>query len=153
MKYSNPHVLYIEDDADTRELVWFVLTKNNCRVTLASDCEEALRLARNTSFDLYIVDNWMPGGSGIDFCRQLRQFDAKTPILFYSGAAYDSDKYEALAAGAQGYLTKPVDNDKLAEEVFTLIWDASIRNAPPRRQLAKSQTYDYLPSAQLTTSG
>jgi CheY-like chemotaxis protein len=151
MKYSNPHVLYAEDDADTRELVSYVLTRNHCRVTLASDCEEALRLARSTEFDLCIVDNWMPGGSGIDFCKQLRQFDPRTPILFYSGAAYDSDKQEAFAAGAQGYLTKPVDNDKLAEEVFTLIWDASVRNAA-HRELATSQKYDYHANAQLTTS-
>jgi two-component system copper resistance phosphate regulon response regulator CusR len=115
---------------------------------LARDCEEALRLARNTTFDLYVVDNWMPGGSGVDFCNQVRQFDPRTPILFYSGAAYEADKQEAYAAGAQGYLTKPVDNDKLAEEVFTLIWDANIQRAP-RRQLPHGK-YDYQPH--LTTS-
>src|SRR4030095_4379015 len=90
MTYSKPNVLYTEDDADTRELISYVLTKNNCRVTLACNCAEALLVARNNVFDLYIVDNWMPGGSGIEFCKQLRQFDAKAPILFYSGAAYDS---------------------------------------------------------------
>jgi CheY-like chemotaxis protein len=73
-----------------------------------------------------MIDNWMPGGSGIDLCKKLREFDSHTPILFYSGAAYDRDQQEAFSSGAQGYLTKPADNDELIEEVFRLI--AAARN-------------------------
>ncbi len=47
-----------------------------------------------------------------------------TPILFYSGAAYERDKQQAFAAGAQAYLVKPVDNDELIEEVSRVISDA-----------------------------
>lgn len=128
MNSSVPHILYTEDDADTRELVWYVLTKNNCRVTLADCNDQALLLTRTNSFDLYILDNWMPGGSGVDLCKKLREFDSTTPILFYSGAAYESDKQEALASGAQAYLTKPVDNDELVEQVFNLIAAAKHKN-------------------------
>ncbi len=116
-----PQILYTEDDADTRELVSFVLTISNCKVTLADSDSKALLLARTNQFDLYLLDNWLPGGSGIDLCRKLREFDSSTPILFYSGAAYDADKQEAFASGAQAYLTKPVDNDELIKEVFGLL--------------------------------
>ena len=116
-----PHILYTEDHADTRELVSFVLTSCNCKVTLADTDEKALLLARTHQFDLYLIDNWIPGGSGIELCKKLREFDPTTPVLFYSGAAYDSDKQEAFASGAQGYLTKPVDNDELVAAVFGLI--------------------------------
>lgn len=119
-----PQILYTEDDADTRELVSFVLTISNCEVTLADSDGKALLLARTNQFDLYMIDNWLPGGSGIDLCRKLREFDSSTPILFYSGAAYDADKQEAFASGAQAYLAKPVDNDELVEEVFRLISEA-----------------------------
>lgn len=119
-----PQILYTEDDADTRELVSFVLTIRNCKVTLADSDGKALLLARTNHFDLYMIDNWLPGGSGIDLCRKLREFDSSTPILFYSGAAYDADKQEAFASGAQAYLAKPVDNDELVEEVFRLISEA-----------------------------
>jgi DNA-binding response OmpR family regulator len=51
----------------------------------------------------------------------LRKFDSKTPILFYSGAAYEKDKRHALECGAQGYLTKPADGDQLVAEVLRLI--------------------------------
>ena len=122
-------ILYTEDDADTRELVSFVLGRNNYRVMLAENNDTALLLARSNQFDLYMIDNWMPGGSGIDLCKKLREFDSHTPILFYSGAAHDKDKQEALSSGAQGYLTKPVDNDELIEEVFRLIGEA--RNGNP----------------------
>ena len=119
-----PQILYTEDDADTRELVSFVLTIRNCKVTLAESDGKALLLARTNQFDLYMIDNWLPGGSGIVLCRKLREFDSSTPILFYSGAAYDADKQEAFASGAQAYLAKPVDNDELVEEVFRLISEA-----------------------------
>jgi DNA-binding response OmpR family regulator len=116
-----PQILYTEDHADTRELVSIVLTMNNCKVTLADSDVQALFLAQTNRFDLYMIDNWMPAGSGIDLCKKLRELDPTTPILFYSGAAYDSDKQEAFASGAQAYLTKPVDNDELVETIFRLI--------------------------------
>lgn len=121
MKPFVPQILYTEDDADTRELVSFVLTNSNCNVTLADNDDQALLLAQTNQFDLYMIDNWMPGCSGIDLCKKLREFDSSTPILFYSGAAYDEDKQEAFASGAQGYLTKPIDNEELVEAVFRLI--------------------------------
>jgi DNA-binding response OmpR family regulator len=122
-------ILYTEDDADTRELVSYVLARNNYRVMLAENNDSALLLARSKKFDLYMIDNWMPGGSGIDLCKKLREFDSRTPILFYSGAAHDRDKQEAFSSGAQAYLTKPVDNDELIKEVFRLIAEA--RNGNP----------------------
>jgi len=123
-------ILYTEDDGDTRELVSYVLARNNYRVMLAENNDSALLLARSNKFDLFMIDNWMPGGSGIDLCKKLREFDSHTPILFYSGAAHDRDKQEAFSSGAQGYLAKPVDNDELIEEVFRLIEEA--RNGNPK---------------------
>ena len=123
-------ILYTEDDGDTRELVSYVLARNNYRVMLAENNDSALLLARSNKFDLFMIDNWMPGGSGIDLCKKLREFDSHTPILFYSGAAHDRDKQEAFSSGAQGYLAKPVDNDELIEEVFRLIAEA--RNGNPK---------------------
>ena len=124
-----PQILYTEDDADTRELVSFLLTKSNCKVILAESDDKALLLARTNQFDLYMIDNWMPGCSGIDLCKRLREFDSLTPILFYSGAVYDRDKQDAFDSGAQAYLSKPVDNDRLVEEVLRLISEGKKRNS------------------------
>lgn len=138
MKSLVPHILYTEDHADTRELVSFVLTGCNCKVTLADSDDKALLLAQTHQFDLYLLDNWMPGGSGIELCKKLREFDPVTPVLFYSGAAYDNDKQEAFASGAQGYLTKPVDNDELVAAVFSLISEAKAR-IQPKEDIVRAQ--------------
>ena len=121
MKPSTGHVVYIEDDEDTRELVTNALGMNNYKVIAAANLEDALRLARTDQFDLYLIDNWISGGSGIELCRKLREFDASTPILFYSGAAFERDKQEAFAAGAQGYLVKPASPDELMIEISRII--------------------------------
>ena len=119
-----PQILVTEDHADTRELLAFVLAKNNCKVILADNTDQALYLAQTNSFDLYLLDNWIVGGSGIVLCKKLRELDSTTPILFYSGAAYERDKQEAFASGAQAYLVKPVDIDELVETVRRLIVQA-----------------------------
>jgi len=116
--------MYVEDDADTRELVSYVLARAGYEVVVAENYKQAARLAQATSFDLYLIDNWMPGGSGIELSYWLRKFDNETPILFYSGAAYERDKQDALVAGAQAYLTKPANNEKLVEEASRPIVDA-----------------------------
>src|ERR1700752_765717 len=116
-----PNVLFVEDDADTRELMSFLLKSEGYQIVLAANYDEALLLARVMRFDLIMMDNWMPGGSGIELCKTLREFDATTPIIFYSGAAYDHDKREAFACGAQAYLTKPTDIDTLTDTIARLI--------------------------------
>ncbi len=117
----SPNVLFVEDDPDTRELMSLILRSEDYQVVLAANYDEALLLARVLRFDLFIMDNWMPGGSGIDLCKKLREFNLTTPIIFYSGAAYECDKREAFASGAQAYLTKPTDIETLIETVANLI--------------------------------
>lgn len=117
-------ILCTEDDLDTRDLITFVLRNNDFQVITAETPELAIEIAKDFFFDLYLVDNWMPQMSGPDLCREFRRFDNQTPILFYSGAGYENDKTAAYASGAQGYLVKPVDNDKLVAEVRRLILES-----------------------------
>jgi DNA-binding response OmpR family regulator len=124
MQSQDARILYAEDDEDTRELVTVVLERQNCKVIATESHDEALRLARAEHFDLYLIDNWMPGVSGVRLCEQLREFDQHTPVLFYSGAAYETDKERALSSGAQGYLVKPAGGDELIAEVLRLISDS-----------------------------
>lgn len=93
----------------------------NCEVVSAQTFDEARERISEEHFDLYLLDNWLPGGTGIDLCRELRKEDAITPVIFYSGAAYDSDQQEAMEAGAQAYLIKPTDIAKLMETVKTFL--------------------------------
>jgi DNA-binding response OmpR family regulator len=115
------HILYIEDHQDTQELVTLVLAESNHCVTTTSSGQDALKLAREQHFDLYILDSWLADGSGIELCKRLREFDRNTPIMFFSGAAYGTDKQAALEQGAQCYLVKPADIQVLSDKVNTLI--------------------------------
>jgi DNA-binding response OmpR family regulator len=119
-------ILCTEDDVDTRDLIDYVLTGYGFEVICTESTDQAIELAKSQRFDLYLVDNWMPGLSGTTLTEQLRQFDIKTPVLFYSGAAYEADKEAARLSGAQGYLVKPADGDHLIAEVVRLIAEAKI---------------------------
>jgi DNA-binding response OmpR family regulator len=121
MQTPRRKVLYVEDHADTRDYVSFLLKHADFDVTPTDSAADALALARQERFDLYLLDNWLGDVSGFDLCRQLREFDARTPILFYSAAAYKSDKSAALGCGAQGYLTKPDGLNELTEAIHKLI--------------------------------
>ena len=126
MSSPKGRILCTEDDADTRELIIFILQKEGYEVVCTDTAEQAIILAKAQSFDLYLIDSWLPNSSGPILTKKIREFDTKTPILFYSAAAYQSDKNNARRAGAQGYLVKPVANEKLVAEVIRLITDSKI---------------------------
>lgn len=126
MPSSKGRILCTEDDADTRDLLVCILEESNYSVIVSESSEDALALAKREQFDLLLVDNWMPGLSGEELTREIRKFNLSTPILFYSGAAYEADKQGAREAGAQGYLVKPEGISVLINEVARLIAEAKI---------------------------
>jgi DNA-binding response OmpR family regulator len=117
-----PHpkrILLVEDEEDAKDLC--ALTLPEYELTCSRDFDEGLRLARQRDFDLYILDSWLPGKSGVELCRAIREFDPDTPILFYSAAASERDIQEALREGAQAYLTKPAFAHEVRQAVALLI--------------------------------
>lgn len=118
---DGPRVLYIEDHEDTRELVTLVLEQRSFQVVSGSTIETGVALAGSQRFDLYLLDSWLPDGSGLDLCKQIREFDKATPILFYSAAAYEIDRDQAIKSGAQAYLIKPSQPSELCNLVASLI--------------------------------
>lgn len=68
-----PHILFAEDDLDTRELMQFILPNAGFRVSATGDSSEVLRLVGTHSFDALLLDNWMPEITGIELCRQIRR--------------------------------------------------------------------------------
>ena len=119
-------ILCTDDNEDTRDLLVLILTESGFEVTCTDDPNKVVELIKSKAFDLCLMDNWMPGLSGEDLCKRIRAFDTKTPILFYSGAAYEADKQRAREAGAQGYLVKPVLEGELVAEVVRIIAEAKV---------------------------
>ena len=87
---------------------------------IAASVSDALERARSGGLALCILDHWLTESNGIELCEQIRAFDSRTPIMFYSGAGYTADIQKGLAAGAQAYLIKP-DFDQLKPTIDRLI--------------------------------
>ena len=100
-------LLLVEDDKDTCEALAELLRRPGREIVTAYTVADGLRLARAGGFDLIILDNWLGASSGVELCRQIREFDTRARIIFYSAAAYDKDIEEGLSAGADEYIIKP----------------------------------------------
>ena len=100
-------VLCVEDDEDAREMLSQLLKFSLIETRAVGTAVQALSLIEAEHFDLYLLEAWLPDLDGVELCRRVRILDRHTPIIFYSGAAYDNDKKRAIEAGANGYVTKP----------------------------------------------
>ncbi len=123
---NSSRVLFVDDDEDAREILRLLMRSCGIDATCAGSAVEAWPLIRGQYFDLFVLDGWLPGIDGFEFCRQIREFDSDTPILFYSAAAYDADKQRGIEAGANAYVTKP-DVDGLINSIADLIARAEAR--------------------------
>src|SRR5262245_39985901 len=117
---SQPHILFVDDDPDTCELVSRLLSDAGFCVSIADQSSAVLEMVRQQSFDVLLLDNWMPEITGIDLCRQIREFDKTIPILFCSGTETQSEMDAAISAGAQAYIVKPLDPDSLIQNLRSM---------------------------------
>src|SRR5215470_11311381 len=111
-------ILLVEDRPDHFELL--ALNLQEYRLVRARNFAEGLRFATEKYFDLYILDNWLPDGTGIDLCQLIRKFDPHTPILFCSAVVDEPNIQNGLSAGAQAYFVKPIDFEELQLTVARL---------------------------------
>jgi DNA-binding response OmpR family regulator len=138
---NRSRVLCVDDDEDACEMLSELLSSFGIDATCARSAAAAWPLIKTERFHLFLLDAWLPGLDGFQFCRQLREFDSKTPILFYSGAAYDADKRKGIAAGATAYVAKP-DVDGLISTMLELIAKAGAKDVAPlwsRKNVATAQ--------------
>jgi DNA-binding response OmpR family regulator len=87
-----PRVLYVDDNEDSREMLGLLLRMAFIEAKAVGTAAEALSSIQAERFDLYLLDSQLPDLDGFELCRQVRDLDAHTPILFFSGAAYETDK-------------------------------------------------------------
>jgi len=112
-------VLVIEDEEDIRDLVGVILTGNGFEVFKASSGEEGLVSAVSHAPDLILLDVVMPGLSGLEMCRLLKNKESTRdiPIIVITVLSREVDRRYAYEAGADGYLSKPFSIEALLREV------------------------------------
>jgi two-component system response regulator RegX3 len=86
---------------------------------------EALAINAKNSFDLYVLDIWLPGMDGFELCRRIRERGSTKPIMFFSAMVRPDDRKYGLAAGANEFLVKPNDLDIFTDTVERLLKDGS----------------------------
>jgi two-component system, cell cycle response regulator DivK len=116
---TGPTILVAEDNADQRSLYVALLSGVGYRVLEAADGMEAVEIARRAQPGLVLMDVTMPGTSGWNAVRTLKQ-DPQTrliPIIVVTGLASSWDRDASIASGCDEYLAKPVQPVRLLEEV------------------------------------
>lgn len=122
-----PHLLVVDDDTRIRTLLMQFLSTNGFRVTVAATAAEARRRLDGLDFDLIVLDVMMPGESGVDLTRSLRE-NKSVPILMLTALSETDSRISGLEAGADDYLPKPFDPRELILRINNILR----RGGPPQ---------------------
>jgi DNA-binding response OmpR family regulator len=119
-------LLIVDDEPDIISLLKLVLEAEGYEVVPALSGDEALRLAEVEAPDLVLLDLMMPGKSGLETCRYLRNQPRtkNTPVIIFSALGRDVDKKLTTEAGASAHLTKPFNNIGLLTEIKRCLGEA-----------------------------
>lgn len=100
-------ILVIEDDPETWDYILSGLSERGHGADHAADGEQGLRLARERSYDVIVLDRLVPGLDGISIVKELRQSGVATPVLFLTALGSIESRVAGLEAGGDDYLVKP----------------------------------------------
>jgi CheY-like chemotaxis protein len=125
-------ILAVDDNATNLNLVSYLLEFQGYRVITAMDAEEALAIAQNSAPDLILMDVGLPDMDGLTLTRKLKA-DRKTAhiiIVALTASAMKGDDQKALAAGCDGYITKPIDTRELPGRIAEFLRRVVERKLP-----------------------
>ena len=123
-------ILVVEDDPAIVELITYNLDAEGFNVVSSESGEEAQMLINEEQFDLILLDWMLPGVSGIELCRRLRQRSETmgVPVIMLTARGEEGDRVRGLATGADDYIVKPFSVAELVARV-----KAMLRRAAPER--------------------
>jgi DNA-binding response OmpR family regulator len=133
-----------------------MLSNNPWRIECAHTAREALQLAAERPFDLYILGNWWleDGVRGIELSLDLRHKDPSTPVLFYSSNASPKEVQAGLATGAVGYIVKPDVQGLLELKIHAILASSESRSHEARMEAIRvtiEEIADHLTRTDLAT--
>ena len=124
-----PHLLVVDDDRRIRDLLSRFLASEGYRISTASSATEARAKLSGLSFDLLILDVMMPGETGFEFARSIRQSSA-VPILMLTARDQTESRITGLESGADDYVSKPFEPRELSLRVASILKRARPAAAP-----------------------
>jgi two-component system, OmpR family, copper resistance phosphate regulon response regulator CusR len=114
-------ILVIEDEANIADFVVRGLREEGFTVERAGDGDEAWHHLQTGSWDVVLLDWWLPGADGLSLLKRFRQSGKETPVIFLTARDAVSDRVRGLDAGADDYLCKPFAFDELLARVRALV--------------------------------
>jgi two-component system OmpR family response regulator len=129
---AQEHLLFVDDDAEIRDLLRTYFQENGYRVTVAADGKAMWAAVKTGQPDLIVLDLMLPGEDGLSLCRTLRaRFDV--PIIMLTARGEDTDRIVGLEVGADDYLPKPFNPRELLARVKSVLRRAKSLPANLRR--------------------
>lgn len=123
-------ILIAEDDADIRGGLKDLLESEGHEVKAFAEGESATAAAISKPFDLVVLDVMMPGKSGYQVCREIREQNPFIPILMLTAKSQEIDKVVGLRGGADDYMTKPFGMYELLARIAALLRRSALRALP-----------------------
>ena len=120
------NILIIDDDKNTRFLLYEVLKMNNFNVFQANNGVDGLNVLEKEKIDLVIVDIMMPKMDGYEFTRELRSYNPTLPVLMISAKQLPNDRKKGFMAGIDDYMSKPIDHEELILHINALLRRANV---------------------------
>ena len=114
-----PNIIVLEDDPDISSLVGYQLRQAGYSVHVCASGNQVMALARENSPVLFLLDIMVPGNSGLEVCRQIRESRdlAKVPVIFLTAKSAEADRVRGLDLGADDYISKPFSPRELVARV------------------------------------
>jgi len=122
------HILVVDDDKHTRQLLRAILENEHYTVSTAADGEKALALMDSEHIDLVVLDIMMPHMDGYEFTKSLREVENNLPILMVSAKQLPEEKKKGFLVGTDDYMTKPIDEEEMLLRIKALLRRAKIVN-------------------------
>ncbi|MBM3776003.1 MAG: sigma-54-dependent Fis family transcriptional regulator, partial [Acidobacteria bacterium] len=140
---SKGRVLVIDDEPHIREALEMLLNLDGYAVELAQNAAQGMAALERSNYDLVLLDLMMPDRSGMDVLREVRERDRETPIFMVTAYGSIESAVEALKLGANDYVTKPWDNDKLLIEIERMISKRRLESENTHLRRALKQRYSF----------
>src|SRR5690349_6400270 len=115
-----PHLLVVDDDRRIRDLLSRFLSNEGYRITTAETAADARARLKGLSFDLIVLDVMMPGESGFDLAKSLREIST-VPILMLTARDAAESRIKGLEMGADDYLSKPFEPRELSLRIANIL--------------------------------
>src|SRR6202522_1379576 len=140
---NGARILVIDDEAAIRESLEVLLTLEGYAVRMANDGEQGLRILELENFDLVLLDLALPGQSGLELLPQIRERQPELPVIMITAYGTVDNVVEAVHAGAENFVQKPWDNEKLLADIRSAVarHKAEEENLQLKRTLKQRYTF------------